>query len=184
MSKTAQKGFTLIELMVVIGVIALISGLAIPNFTNYIDKQTQDQAESLIRTDLRFMVSRALNGSGYISDDADGWWVIDFDAGNNYLEYYRANQDADNGYAGDVGAVPCNQMFSNRYVAGGVSKSEIYPGDIINRTTGCFYISFDNGDVANNGSQYIVLSPPGATGNYNGYTLNDGGGIEVVTQSL
>ena len=46
MFKRNQKGFTLIELMIVIAIIGILAAIAIPNFISYRDKSFCSRAES------------------------------------------------------------------------------------------------------------------------------------------
>ena len=46
----AQKGFTLIEVMVVVGIIAILSAIAIPSYTDYIRRARITEATSQLGT--------------------------------------------------------------------------------------------------------------------------------------
>jgi prepilin-type N-terminal cleavage/methylation domain-containing protein len=59
-----NKGFTLVELMVVIGILGIVSGIMIPSFSNYTKNQSLKQAQENFKSDLRSIQSRALTGTG------------------------------------------------------------------------------------------------------------------------
>ena len=46
--KTNRKGFTLVELMIVIAVVAILVALAIPSYTQYIRKANRGEAQQLL----------------------------------------------------------------------------------------------------------------------------------------
>ena len=49
MKKLNRKGFTLIELMVVIAILVIIMGIALPNITSSIERSKQKQKDNKIR---------------------------------------------------------------------------------------------------------------------------------------
>lgn len=46
--KTSKKGFTLVELMVVIAIVAILVALALPSYTRYIRKANRGEAQQLL----------------------------------------------------------------------------------------------------------------------------------------
>ena len=46
--KASKKGFTLIELMIVVGIVAILVALALPSYTQYIRKANRGEAQQLL----------------------------------------------------------------------------------------------------------------------------------------
>ena len=49
MRKTNKRGFTIVELVIVIAVIAILAAVLIPTFSNIVDKANQASDTSLVR---------------------------------------------------------------------------------------------------------------------------------------
>lgn len=67
------------ELMLVVGIIAIVTGALIPSFSGYIKTQNLKQAQENVRSELRSAQNRALTGSlsdTYIGSNRVQYWVF------------------------------------------------------------------------------------------------------------
>ena len=69
-----QSGFTAIELMVVVSILAILAALAGPSFTPLIERWRVRQAAENLTSSLYFARSEAIKRGGGIALDATGGW--------------------------------------------------------------------------------------------------------------
>ncbi|WP_410499946.1 Tfp pilus assembly protein FimT/FimU [Chitinibacter sp. S2-10] len=72
----ASKGFTLIELMITIAIMAIILAIAAPSFSQMLEKERLKTAASSVAEDLVFARNEAirLNASSYFTLETTGGW--------------------------------------------------------------------------------------------------------------
>lgn len=95
-SDSAQRGFTLVELMITLAVAAILMSLAVPSFTSTIkNNRLTTQANDLIAT-LNYARSEAIRRGANVSVDSNdasaNWhngWVVK-DSSNNILRNHQA----------------------------------------------------------------------------------------------
>ena len=129
MLKQVQKGFTLIELMIVIAIIGILAAIAIPAYQNYTIRSQVTEGLSL----------------------ADGWKT-------SISEYYAQNGSFPTGFttaaAGVAGDISVSGAVAGKYV-GSITIVAAQPGQIVITYTG----SQANAKLSLAGSNVLTLSP-------------------------
>ncbi len=73
--KRAQRGFTLIELMIVVAVVGILSAIAYPSYTSYVLKARRGDAKAAL-TELSQWMERNYTTSGAYNKDSGGTTIV------------------------------------------------------------------------------------------------------------
>jgi type IV pilus assembly protein PilA len=139
---TGDEGFTLIELMVVVGIIAILLAIAIPTFLATRGKAQDKSAQSSLRNTLTAAKSIYNDGNDYSKADTTA-----LTAGEKSLSF-AAKDTASSG--------PTNVSIN-----GGTSVSTTFFAAAVSDSGGCYYIK-DNAATTGDGTTYASVAT-GAT---------------------
>lgn len=103
--RTAHRGFTLVELMVTLAIIAIISAVAVPLYTTYSERTYRTEAQSdLLAAAQALERFAAVNFSYEDSADTDADGAGDADAGPLAADIYQPRADTQGRYVFTIAA--------------------------------------------------------------------------------
>lgn len=150
------KGFTILEILVVITVIAILTGLTVPTFGRFLTDQNLRQAQDQVVIDMRKIQNRALSGVGYVPDQS-AYWGIAFKNGQSVYKYFITNTGAN-----------LNAACSQGWTSG--EQGEMLPDRVVVRNpgfaSGCIFYDFHRGNKTSIPAniQSIIIGRPDGTG--------------------
>jgi prepilin-type N-terminal cleavage/methylation domain-containing protein len=134
-----RKGFTLIELIIVIAIIIILTGVAVPLGAGYITERNVYNAATQIQQDLLLAQNLAITHSS----DASGWFEIYFyPSGNKY--YVETTEDAVFTPPSNMTGKVITRKFSTALKFSGYSDGG--------------YVAFDNQGIPHPSGGVITLS--------------------------
>lgn len=143
MKKQLQKGFTLIELMIVIAIIGILAAIAIPAYQDYIARSQASEAVSLM--------SGAKTPMAEYFSDKGVWPAVATVAGTTTGKYVSTITSNTSGASGDTGVVTLTATMKG---AGDVNKNITGATVIMTSSNGSQWTCVSGGTTAIN-SKYL-----------------------------
>ena len=156
----SQRGFTLLELMIVVVIIVILAAIAIPSYRRYVVKNAEDEAKSQMQqTQLRLERWRAtaLSYKGFVPQNG-----VDDNSGNITYGYVTdANYDSEFGSGAKIIYVPRGSTATtHRYAIGLIDAGNISTITDPDDTT----VLNSTGVSAEAGRSWRMLAVPNANG--------------------
>lgn len=153
--KRHSLGFTLIELLMVVSVITIITGMAIPSFSAYLKNQNLKSAQEQFKNDLRSAQNKSLTGS--LSDQTVSYgiysgkvkyWVVKWFS-NTYRVYAMFDFLDPSVVVWNYGTA-CNNLAD---ASGGFSNASfsLPSGVTFSTSTGCLFFKMSDGSIHDSG---------------------------------
>ena len=123
-----EKGFSLIELIIVIGIMAVIVAAIVPNLTKYL-KKSQMQADANNKDEIKKVIERACGQIGaQVAEPILNQW-ISFEEGSVYYDTSKISVYDENGaqnfagfVASEISKIPKTKM-TNEYFKVKITKN-------------------------------------------------------------
>lgn len=150
-----SKGFTIIELLVSMSIIAIIAGGIVPTFSTYIRNQNLKQAQEQLKSDLRTVQNRALTGA-FSDESIDGlriqYWGANFTSGSgNSVTYFISTGTSCPSLVGsDPPVIGTDAIQQGEFTLPNDVNYYVSSGN-------CMFFSLKNGDIYGNLVSPIVL---------------------------
>lgn len=171
-STRKNSGFTLLELMIVVAIVAAVTGFTVPNFSNYVEQQNLRQSQDQIKSDLMTTQLQALNSVKESVADPTYWGVF-FEAGETKYAYLVTNVAA-----GELANLCSTTLGSAAWT--NADKSESLPADIEIKNDVCVFYSFENGNATTVLGTSVVFGYPSETTCFS-VSVNEAGAITEST---
>lgn len=131
-----MRGFTLIEILVVIAIIAFVVGIAIPSFSAFTGRRRLVEATREVKSTLKDAQSRALSSIDGLN------WGVHFEKGSNSFVLFSFSGDFDYGSAT---AEVSHKLPSGVVISDLSSQSGNHVNVVFSVLKGAVYFVADNG---------------------------------------